>query len=153
MWRRELRSEVGSSTVLALGLIAALLTLTVAALAVLGAVRAVHVARSSADLAALAGAVVHQRSPGTSGACAEAGRIALRHGAEVVSCEVTAGGQVTVTTSVAIRHRLAGIGPDRAEGRARAGPAPHEGDVPAAEVDRRWQGGRTGAGGTGGFVR
>ncbi len=120
------RGEVGSSTVLALGLIAVLLTLTMAALAVLGAVRAVHVARSAADLAALAGAVVHQRTPDASAACAEAGRIARRHDAEVVSCEVGAGGQVTVTTSVAIRHRLAGVGPDHAEGRARAGPAPDE---------------------------
>lgn len=124
MRRRELRGDGGSSTVLALGLVAVLLTLTVAALSVLGAVHAVHVARSSADLAALAAATVHQQSPDESGACAEAGRIARRHDAELVSCEVVAGGQVTVTTSVAVPHRLVGVGPERAEGRARAGPEP-----------------------------
>jgi hypothetical protein len=42
---RDVASERGSSTVLAVGLIAVLLTVTLAALAVLSAVRAAHVAR------------------------------------------------------------------------------------------------------------
>lgn len=122
MPRRDLRGESGSSTVLALGIIALLLTATVAGLAVLSAMRAAHVARSSADLAALAGAVVHQQSADTSAACTEARRIALRHDAEMEDCTVGAGGVVTVTTSAPITHRLAGVGPDRAQGVARAGP-------------------------------
>ncbi|WP_435200388.1 Rv3654c family TadE-like protein [Janibacter sp. GS2] len=124
MPRREIRDEKGSSTVMALGLIAVLLTVTVAALAVLGAMRAVHVARSTADLAALAGAVVYQQVQDDPAACAEARRIARRHDAQVVACEVGAGGEVTVTTSVPITPRVPGVVPDRAEGRARAGPAP-----------------------------
>lgn len=126
MSRHDPRGESGSSTVLAVGLIAVLLTVTVASLAVLSAVRAAHVARSSADLAALAGAVVHQEVSEDSAACAEARRVALRHDTEMVACEVGAGGVVTVTTSAAISHRLPGVGPDRAEGRARAGPAPED---------------------------
>ena len=126
MARSDLRGEQGSSTVLVLGLIAVLLTVTVAALAVLSAVRAAHQARSAADLAALAGAVVHQEVPDSSAACAEARRIALRHDVEMLTCEVDAGGVVTVTTSAPITHRLGGVGPERAEGRARAGPAPDE---------------------------
>lgn len=124
----DVRGEAGSSTVLAVGLIAVLLTVTVAALAVLGAMRAAHVARSTSDLAALAGATAYQQAPDRSAACAEARRIALRHDAQLETCEVGAGGAVTVVTSVPITHRLAGVGPDRAEGRARAGPAP--GDQP-----------------------
>ncbi len=126
MGRRDLHDDRGSSTVLVLGLIAVLLTVTVAALAVLSAVRAAHQARSAADLAALAGAVVHQQASDASTACAEAKRIALRHDVEMLSCEVDAGGVVTVTTAAAISHRLGGVGPERAEGRARAGPAPEE---------------------------
>lgn len=124
MSRREIRDERGSSTVMALGIIAVLLTVTVGALAVLGAMRAAHLARSAADLAALAGAVVYQQVLDDSAACAESERIARRHDAQVVTCEVGAGGEVTVTTSVRITPRVAGVGPDRAEGRARAGPAP-----------------------------
>lgn len=126
MSSRDVRDESGSSTVLVVGLIAVLLTVTVAALTVLGAMRAAHVARSSADLAALAGAVAYQEVPDASTACAEATRIALRHDTEMLSCEVGAGGVVTVTTSAPITHRLAGVGPDHTEGRARAGPDPDE---------------------------
>ena len=123
---RDLRDDRGSSTVLVLGLVAVLLTTTVAALAVLSAVRAAHQARSAAGLASLAGAVVHQEVSDASAACAEASRIALRHDVEMLTCEVGAGGVVTVTTSATITHRLGGVGPERAEGRARAGPAPDE---------------------------
>lgn len=122
----DLRCERGSSTVLALGLVAVLLTTTVAAFAVLSAMRAAHVARSAADLSALAGAVVHQQVPDDSASCAEARRIALRHEVELLTCSVDAGGVVTVTTSAPITHRLPGVGPERAEGRARAGPDPSD---------------------------
>lgn len=122
----ELRDDGGSSTVMALGLIAVLITATVAALAVLSAVRTAHHARSAADLAALAGAVVQQQDSGATTPCAEAERIALRHDVVLVACEVDAGGTVTVTTSAVIPHRLGGVGPERAEGRARAGPDPDD---------------------------
>ena len=118
----EVRSDDGSSTVMALGLIAVLLTVTAAAVVVLGAMRAAHVARSSADLAALAGAVAYQRDPASSAACAEVERISRRHDVEMIACDVSAGGVVTVTTAAPIPLRLAGIGPEQAEGRARAGP-------------------------------
>lgn len=122
---REHRSDAGSSTVLALGIIAVMITVTVAALVVLGAVRAAHTARSAADLAALAGAVEYQRRPGGS-ACVEARRVARRHEVEMVTCGISAGGEVTVTTAAPIPLRLGGVGPEHAEGRARAGPQPSE---------------------------
>lgn len=121
---RDVASERGSSTVLAVGLIAVLLTVTLAALAVLSAVRAAHVARSVSDLAALAGAIEYQQSPDAGAACAEATRIAARHDVQVITCRIGGGGEVTVTTSAAIPLRLGGLGPDHAEGTARAGPAP-----------------------------
>ncbi len=123
MSRRDARVEAGSSTILALGIIVALLTTMVAGLAVLSAVRTAHTARSAADLAALAGAAHYQEHLDAGSACGEARRIALRHEAQTIGCEVGVRGEVTVTTSVMITHRLAGVGPDRAEGRARAGPS------------------------------
>ena len=80
-------------------------------------------AQSAADLAALAGAAHYQQHLDASSACAEARRIARRHEAQVTGCEVSDGGEVTVATSVAIAHRLVGVGPARAEGLARAGPS------------------------------
>lgn len=123
---RELRGETGSSSVLAVGLIAVLLTATVATLAVLSAVRAAHVARSAADVAALAGAIEYQQVSDPAGACTEAARVAGRHRVEIVSCAVGGGGEVTVTVAAEIPLRLAGVGPDQAEGRARAGPGAQE---------------------------
>lgn len=122
--------EAGSSTVLALGIIAIVLSVSIGALAVLGALRAVHVARSAADLAALAAAGSHQElaeqaeRAGPDAHCAQAARIASRQGARVTVCEIDRGGVVTVTTAVPISPRLFGAGPDTAQGRARAGPAP-----------------------------
>lgn len=124
MARPDLRAEAGSSTVLAVGLIAALLCVTIGALAVLSAVRSAHVARSAADLSALAGAVEYQESPDARSACAEAGRVASRHDVRVLACEVGGAGDVSVTVAARIPLRLGGIGPEEAEGRARAGPAP-----------------------------
>lgn len=123
MPRRDPANDRGSSTVLAVGLIAVLLTVTLAALAVLSAVRAAHVARSTSDLAALAGAIEYQQSTDASAACAEVARVAALHDVQVLTCEVGGGGEVTVTTSAPISLRLGGVGPDHAEGRARAGPS------------------------------
>ncbi|WP_338748643.1 Rv3654c family TadE-like protein [Janibacter alittae] len=114
--------ESGSATVLALGMIVVVLTVTIGALAVLGTLRAVHVARSSADLAALAAAGHFQQHADPVAACTEARRIARRHSAQVVECGVDARGVARVTTSVPISHRLAGVGREVAEGHALAGP-------------------------------
>lgn len=121
------RGESGSATVLAVGLIAVLLTVTVAALVVLGAIRSVHAARAAADLAALAGAGHLQEQGDPGAACRVAERIAARQRATVVACEVGAGEIVTVTTSVGIPLRPPGV-PESAQGRARAGPVPTGGD-------------------------
>ena len=121
------RGERGSATVLAVGLIAVMLTVTVAALVVLGAIRSLHAARASADLAALAGAGHLQQQGDPAAACREAERIAARQQATVVACEVGAGEVVTVTTSVGIPLRPPGV-PESARGRARAGPVPTGGD-------------------------
>lgn len=124
MRSHDLRSDRGSSTVLAVGLVVVLLTVTLAASAVLSAVRSAHVARSAADLSALAGAISYQHSPDAAAACAEAGRLAALHDTHLVSCDVGGEGDVTVTVSAQIRLRLGGVVPDHAEGRARAGPQP-----------------------------
>lgn len=121
--RPRLLDDAGSASVLAVGVIAALLAITLGALAVLSAVRSSHVARSTADLAALAAAGRIEQSGDPAGACEEARRVAGLHDAAVVACTVD-GSEVSVTTSVGIPLRLGGVGPDRAEGRARAGPAP-----------------------------
>ncbi len=123
----DLRGDRGSATVLAVGLIAVLLTVTVAALVVLGAIRSLHVARASADLAALAGAGHLQEEGDPGAACREAERIAARQHATVDACAVGAGEVVTVTTSVGIPLRPPGV-PESAQGRARAGPVPTDGD-------------------------
>lgn len=120
--------ETGSATVLAVGLIAAVLTVTLGALAVLDAVRSVHVARAAADLGALAAAGHFQEGADPAAACGQADRIARRHEARVLACSVDPRGVVTVTASVQIGHRLTGIGPGHAEGTARAGAT---GTVPA----------------------
>ncbi|MDN5716009.1 MAG: flp pilus-assembly TadE/G-like family protein [Janibacter sp.] len=110
-----------------MGLIAVLLTITLAALAVLSAVRAAHVARSAADLSALAGATQLQEAFDPAAACAEADRVAAMHEVRVLACDVGEAGDVTVTVSARVPLRLGGVGPDHAEGRARAGPAPDPG--------------------------
>lgn len=124
MPRPDLHGDRGSATVLAVGIIAVALTVTLGGLWVLSAVRAAHVARASADLAALAAAGRYQELPEAEQACAEARRIAGRHATEVSDCSVEGTGIVTVTTTAPIGLRLAGAGPERAEGRARAGPEP-----------------------------
>lgn len=119
---RRGHDESGSATVLALGVIVAVLTVTIGGLAVMGSLRSVHVARSAADLAALAAAGDFQQHADPVGACRAARRIARGQAAQLVGCTIDARGIATVTTSVPISHHVAGLGPDAAEGRARAGP-------------------------------
>lgn len=119
----RVRADSGSASVLVLGVVAALLGVTVGALGVLGVIRAVHAARSAADLAALAAAGHIQEQVAPEVACARARQIARRQGANIAGCVVD-GATVTVTTTVRIPLRLLGIAPETAKGRARAGPAP-----------------------------
>lgn len=116
------RDDSGSATVLAVGVIVAVLTVTVGGLAVTGALWAAHEARSSADLAALAAAGDFQQHADPVRACAAARRIARAQRARVLQCAVDTGGVATVTTAVPIPHGPIGIAPDTARGRARAGP-------------------------------
>lgn len=118
---RRRHDESGSATVLALGVIVAVLTVTIGGLAVLGALRAVHVARSSADLAALAAAGHFQQHTDPVAACAQARRIARRQSAQVVGCSIDVAGVASVTTSVPITGGPV-LGPEAAQGQARAGP-------------------------------
>lgn len=115
------RDESGSATVLALGVIAVVLTVTIGGLAVLGALRAVHVARSSADLAALAAAGHFQQHVDPVAACAEGRRVVRRQSAQVTRCRIGAGGVASVTVSAPITGGLS-LGPEAAHGQARAGP-------------------------------
>lgn len=103
---------------MALGLIAVILTLVTAALAVLSALVAAHVARSAADLSALAAATALQQG---SDPCVAARDIATRNRAHVVVCRVDASGIADVTVRSPVTLRLPGT-PGHAQGRARAGP-------------------------------
>ncbi|MGY1806105.1 Rv3654c family TadE-like protein [Blastococcus sp. SYSU D00669] len=110
--------ERGSATVWVLALAGVLAAVGAAAVLVGAAVTARHRAGSAADLAALAAAGAAVR--GDPGACAEAGALAARNGAELTACAVGADAVVTVTVAVPVR--LGPLGLFAAEGRARAGP-------------------------------
>ncbi len=116
------RGERGSGTVLAVGVVAVVLTITLAVLAVVSAVTAGHQARAAADLGALAGAVRYQTDPG--GACGEAARIVVLNGGSLDGCSIGADGRVEVTASRRVAWRVWGLGRDQATARAVAGPDP-----------------------------
>lgn len=108
------RDEHGSMTLLAVGLLAALLVFSLVATGFTGLVAMQHRAAAAADLAALAAAASPDR------ACANAAEVAADNGAVLDSCAV-AGAVVTVE----VRIRAAapfGFRPTITS-RARAGPA------------------------------
>ncbi|WP_210769241.1 Rv3654c family TadE-like protein [Occultella kanbiaonis] len=110
--------ERGSATVLVLGIVAAALILAVLIGGLARVTSARGLAQGSADLAAIAGAEV---AAGRSGdACAAAGGVAQRHGVELDSCVVSAGGMVTVQVGVPVTP-VPGWSA-RATAQARAGP-------------------------------
>ena len=116
--RVGLRRDRGQATVAAIGVIAAVLTVTLGALDVARAVGLSHQARAAADLAALAAAGAAARGETAARACAEAVRVAGANGASVRSCIVAPGAVVTVSTT-----RTSGKPwPRTALGIARAGP-------------------------------
>jgi secretion/DNA translocation related TadE-like protein len=112
------RRERGSATVitLAVGLVAVLMAMTVAAAG--AAMVARQRAQAAADLAALAAA--GDATEGEAGACAAARQIAGANGAEIVHCGLN-GWDAIVTVSVRPHGTAGGLGVATAS--ARAGPA------------------------------
>lgn len=120
----RLRRDVGSGTVLVIGLVAvvALLALSLGTVAV--GYQARSRAQTAADLAALAGAnaldvprgvEVAEDARLTTAPCARAGEAAHRNGARVVACRAAVRGVLSVTVRLA--H------PSGVRAQARAGPA------------------------------
>jgi secretion/DNA translocation related TadE-like protein len=111
MWMRV--AERGSATVLALGIVTALVCLSTGGITIAGACVAKQRAAGAADLGALAAADVASGAiPGTP--CAEAERVVRANGASLGVCDVD-GAVATVTASLG----YLGFGVDA---EARAGP-------------------------------
>nr|WP_281258498.1 Rv3654c family TadE-like protein [Mycobacterium neglectum] len=110
-------AEAGSATLVAVAMMAVLLTVTVACVYFGSAVIARHRAQSAADLAALAaaGGLAH----GAQAACAQAVAVAEAMRTAVADCSVT-GLDVVVAVDVSVSLGRFGIGTARAT--ARAGP-------------------------------
>lgn len=117
-------SQRGAATVIALMMLALLLTMTLLAAGITGVVTAHRRAEAAADLAALAGAAAWQRARDP---CAAAGAVARANGAALGACTTGAAGDVTVEVSVVAAGRLALLG--RFEARARAGSADGSGGL------------------------
>ncbi len=107
--------DEGSASVLVVGVVAAIVTITVGLLAVAAAVLASHRARLAADLAALAGAT-RLESGSPSDACAVAAGVAERNHGRLVTCRPI-GPVLDLTVAVP-----AWPWPAEAVGRSRAGP-------------------------------
>ena len=105
-----------------LGVIGAVLMLTVAGLVLASAVLASHRARAAADLAALAAVVVLMRGEPTSAVCAAGAQVAAVNHARLQQCMVSA---TEVRLSVAVPAGVKGVG--MATARSRAGPGPSGG--------------------------
>ena len=120
--RRHLSDEQGSATVAVLGVIAAVLILTISGLFLASAVLASHRARAAADLAALAsaGALMRGQPPAT--ACQSAAQVAAANHGRVQGC-VAVGTEVRVIIAVLTGMKGLGI----ATARSRAGPGPSGG--------------------------
>ncbi len=108
--------ERGAASVLALVLIGALTSATLAAVLLGGLVLGQRRAAAAADLAALAGATAAQQGrPG----CTAAGRVAVANGTRLTSCSEQ--GETIVVDVVADAGSVLGS-QIRVPGRARAGP-------------------------------
>lgn len=101
-----------------LGVIGALVAALLGAVDVTRSIAAAHVARSAADLAALAGAGVAVRGGAPAAACSAASRLATANHAVLATCSIAADGSVRVTVTVNSRGRWART----AHAAARAGP-------------------------------
>lgn len=111
------RADRGAASVWSMGALAALLSVTVAALHLGGVAVARHQAESAADLAALAGA--GRVVAGEQAACERAARITERMRVRLDSCRVR-GWDVLVEVSAPPAGPVSRFGAARA--RARAGP-------------------------------
>jgi secretion/DNA translocation related TadE-like protein len=120
---RRGRAERGSATVLALGVVGAVVVLLAGGVAIGGAVRAAHQAQASADLASLAAAVALQQGAGPDAACRRAAGTARANGAVLRACSPSADESVSVLVSVEPPDPLAVL-PVQATASARAGPRP-----------------------------
>lgn len=110
--------ERGSATLWCVALSVVLFTVAMA-FALVGVVRvAHHRAQSAADLSALAAARWALASPEK--ACAQASRLAVQNGAELVRCALT---EATADVTVSVGLSLPGVGERIVQARARAGPA------------------------------
>lgn len=113
------RSDRGSASVLALGVIAVVFVLTAATVALLAATLASHRARAAADLGALAGAEVLNEGPAWGSPCQVAAEVVSRNRSALVGCRISGSSiEIQVESTAPMR----GIGP--ATARARAGPDP-----------------------------
>jgi secretion/DNA translocation related TadE-like protein len=100
-----------------LGVIGALLMLTISGLVLASAVLASHRARAAADLSALAGAGVLMRGGATGAACATAAKVAAVNHARMQRCLAVS---MEVSVNVGVPVGVKGVG--AATARARAGP-------------------------------
>lgn len=115
--RRHLSDEQGSATVVMLGVIAAVLMLTISGLFLASAVLASHRARAAADLAALASAGVLMRGEPPAAACQSAAQVVAANHGRVQGC-IAIGTEVRLTIAVPAGMRGLGV----ATARSRAGP-------------------------------
>jgi secretion/DNA translocation related TadE-like protein len=116
-------AERGSATVLALGVVGAVVVLLAGGTALGGAVRAAHQAQAAADLASLAAAVALQQGAGPDAACRRAAGSAHTNGAVLRACSPAADDSVTVRVSVEPPDPV-GVLPGQATASARAGARP-----------------------------
>jgi secretion/DNA translocation related TadE-like protein len=121
-FKRSLPHERGSATVVMLGMVAAVLMLTVSGLLLASAVLASHRARAAADLAALAAAGLLIRGAPAGAACESAAQVAALNHARVDQC-LASGTEVRIV--VAVTAGVKGLGV--ATARSRAGPGPSSG--------------------------
>jgi secretion/DNA translocation related TadE-like protein len=115
------RSELGSATVLMVGIMAVVVALSSATLVIAGYAVGYHRARAAADLSALSGAATFQqgREP-----CAQAARTASQNGARAVRCSQVGDAVnfvVTVRVSVVVKTRIHQL-PSTVAAEAHAGP-------------------------------
>ena len=119
--RRIVPSELGSATVLMVGIMGVVVALSSAALVIAGYAVGYHRARAAADLSALSGAAAFQqgREP-----CAEAAQTARQNGARTVRCNQVGDAVdfvVTVRVSVVAGTRIPHL-PKVVAAEANAGP-------------------------------
>jgi secretion/DNA translocation related TadE-like protein len=114
-------SEIGSASILMIGIVGVIVVLSSAALIIGGYAVGYHRARAAADLSALSGAAAYQqgREP-----CAEAAKTARQNGARVDRCDLVGDAidfVVTVRVAVVARTRIPQL-PRTVAAEAHAGP-------------------------------